>query len=591
MKLLELFRELSLHPQNATELKGLILQLAVQGKLTAKWREENPDVEPASELLKMVRKEKDVLIKEGLLRKEKIQSSVTDKEKLFIIPTSWIWCRFGEVITLEMGQSPIGSSYNDTGNGVPLINGPVEFGPKPFDETRLLKFTTKPTKLCSKGDLLVCVRGATTGRTNIAGFDACIGRGVAAIKPFFDKQYLNYFMLKSRYELLARGTGTTFPSISRDEILDFVFALPPLEEQHAIVTTVNQLFAEIEQLEQLTKERIRLKHDFATSSLQRLVQADNINGEWTALQEHFTTFFNEKPNVKKLRETILQLAVQGKLTTHWRKENPDTEPATELLKRIAAEKQQLIKAGKIKKENPLPPIKAEEIPFELPEGWVWCRLTDLVDVGTGSTPPKSNPEYYTGGSIPWYTSSATSDEFAKLQDVMITPKAIKETNCKIFPEGSLIIALYGQGKTRGQISELETAGATNQAIAAMVFFETSKPSKKYLKYYFQKIYHEIRLLAEGGAQPNLNVGKIRNTLIPLPPKEEQLAIVTTVNTLMGLCDRLEQEIEQQQKQVEELMRSCVREISGNEVTVDDEGLLMAAEDGVEYGESKDQIKE
>ncbi|MFN3554836.1 MAG: restriction endonuclease subunit S [Bacteroidales bacterium] len=556
MKLLELFKELSLHPKNAAELKALILQLAVQGKLTAKWREENPDVEPASELLGRIGMERKALIKEGLLRNGNRQSSVTEKEKTFIIPSSWIWCRFGEVISLEMGQSPVGTSYNDKGTGVPLINGPVEFGPKPFDETRLLKFTTKPTKMCSKGDLLVCVRGATTGRTNIAGFDACIGRGVAAIKPFFDKQYLNYFMLKSRYEFLAKGTGTTFPSISRDEILNFVFALPPLKEQHAIVTTVNQLYAEVEQLEQLTQDRIQLKHDFATSALQRLVQADNINGEWAPVHQHFHTFFNEKPNVKKLRETILQLAVQGKLTTHWRKENPGVEPATELLKRITTEKQQLIKSGKIKKEKPLPPIKDDEIPFELPEGWVWCRLGDAVSYGTND---KVEAKHVQNDTWVLELEDVEKTTSKLLQKVRFSERRFKSTK-SVFQTGDVIY-----GKLRPYLDKVLIADEDGVCTTEMIpisSFAGCLPG--YLRWYLKspEFIFYANNSTHGMNLPRLGTEKALLAVYALPPLQEQHAIVSTVNTLMGLCDALEQELGQQESRVEELMRSCVREVVG-----------------------------
>jgi type I restriction enzyme S subunit len=242
--------------------------------------------------------------------------------------------------------------------------------------------------------------------------------------------------------------------------------------------------------------------------------------------------------VVELKKAILQLAVMGKLVP----QNPSDQPASELLKQIEAEKKKLIKEGKIKKQEPLPPIKPEEVPYEVPAGWEWARVQDLADVGTGSTPTKSNSEYYSNGSIPWYTSSATNNSVAETPKVNITEKALRETNCRIFPAGSLIIALYGQGKTRGQISEIVVAGATNQAIAAMVFFNSSEETKAYLKYYFVKIYEEIRLRAEGAAQPNLNVGKIKNTIVPLPPLAEQKRIVAKVDTLMALCDTLEQQL-------------------------------------------------
>jgi type I restriction enzyme S subunit len=252
------------------------------------------------------------------------------------------------------------------------------------------------------------------------------------------------------------------------------------------------------------------------------------------LEKHFDTAFAATDGIAKLRELVLTLAMQGKLVD----QDSNDPPASELLKEIEAEKQRLVKAGKIKKPKALPRIKPEEVPYQLPHGWEWVRVIDVVDVGTGSTPATTNRDYY-GGTIPWYTSSATNKLIADEPKTFITEKAIKETNCKVFPSGSLVIALYGQGKTRGQISELVVAGATNQAIAAMVFFDSSAGIKKFLKYFFMKIYEEIREIAEGAAQPNLNVGKVKETLVALPPLPEQHRIVACIDQLMARCDALE----------------------------------------------------
>jgi type I restriction enzyme S subunit len=155
------------------------------------------------------------------------------------------------------------------------------------------------------------------------------------------------------------------------------FPLPPLEEQKAIVTVVETLFKEVEQLEQLTIERITLKEKFVVSALNQLT-TNNIKQEWAFLQEHFHSFFNEISNIKKLRETVLQLAVQGKLTADWRANNPDFEDASALLKQ-SKEKTQLIKIKKIKKRKNLycHCCKGRNS-YELPKGWVWCRFGDLI---------------------------------------------------------------------------------------------------------------------------------------------------------------------------------------------------------------------
>ncbi|OIQ27147.1 MAG: hypothetical protein BM564_13330 [Bacteroidetes bacterium MedPE-SWsnd-G2] len=546
MTLLNNFNTLTKHPQNAEELKGLILQLAIQGKLTENWRQEHPNVESASELLERIKAKKQLLVEQKKIRIEKPKKEFMKESFQFEIPDTWVARNITEFYStigsrvnqvksknyLESGKFPVVSQ------GKRLIEGYYN------EESKLLKLE-KP----------VIVFGDHTKIVKYIDFDFIIGADGTKILQTFEGVDTSYFFMHcSFYDLSDKGYARHYSLLKQQ-----AFSLPPLDEQKAIVAIVNELFKEVEQLEGLTKTRIQLKEDFVTSALQRLTETDNVNQEWQFLQTHFTEFFTEKDNVKQLRDTILQLAIQGKLTTKWRSQNPCTEPVSELLKRIQTEKQELIAQKKIKKEKPLPPIKDHEKPYDLPEGWVWCRLTELTNVGTGSTPSKTKSEYY-GGDIPWYTSSATNDVFAKVQDVMITQKALDETNCKIFPEGTLIIAMYGQGKTRGQISEIVVPGATNQAIAGMMFFESSKETKQYLKYFFQKFYQEIRLLAEGGAQPNLNVGKVKATLIPLPPLEEQKAIVKQVNILMALCDNLEEHIEHSQTQIEQLMQSCLREV-------------------------------
>jgi type I restriction enzyme S subunit len=165
------------------------------------------------------------------------------------LPAGWIHATLRQVANVKMGQSPPGDTYNKTGEGIPLINGPVEFTEGAYGLTVVNQFTTKPTKLCDKGDFLICVRGSTTGRTNIAAFNACIGRGVAAIRPHFGDAYLKLFICSSREVIIGMGRGIAFPSISRKQLEDFPVLLPPLAEQHRIVAKVNELNALCDELE------------------------------------------------------------------------------------------------------------------------------------------------------------------------------------------------------------------------------------------------------------------------------------------------------------------------------------------------------
>ncbi|MFQ2273992.1 restriction endonuclease subunit S [Aeromonas hydrophila] len=157
----------------------------------------------------------------------------------------WKLEKLGDVCEIIMGQSPNGKSYNSIGKGVPLINGPVEFSNGSFGETIRSKFTTQPTKLCKEGDLILCVRGSTTGRMNIAGFDACIGRGVAAIRAKQFQPWINHFVSSKRNEIHGKGTGATFPNVSGTMLANFELLMPPLPEQQRIVAILNEAFEAI----------------------------------------------------------------------------------------------------------------------------------------------------------------------------------------------------------------------------------------------------------------------------------------------------------------------------------------------------------
>ena len=241
-------------------------------------------------------------------------------------------------------------------------------------------------------------------------------------------------------------------------------------------------------------------------------------------------------DTKKLRQKILDLAIHGKLVP----QDPNDEPASVLLERIRAEKERLIKEGKIKKSKASKTADKphyENVPFEVPNGWECVYLDEIAFIGTGSTPSKSNKGYY-GGNIPWISSSATNLPVITKATDYITEKALKETNCQLYPKGTLIMAMYGEGKTRGQVSELDFECCTNQACAAILPF--LRETGKYIKLYLESQYYHLRALAEGGNQPNLNLTKISSYIIPYPPYAEQSRILKTVEHWFALIDKIEQ---------------------------------------------------
>lgn len=560
MELLEKYFETAFAaPDGVNRLRELILSLAMRGKLVP----QDPSEQPARELLKEIEAEKKRLIKEGTIKKSKPLPEIKPDEIPYNLPESWEWVKLNDFGIWKSGSTPSRTNSFFYGGNIPWVkSGEVKQG-RIFntDETITLDAIEKCSlDLNSVGSVLIAMYGANIGDVGILEIKATTNQAVCACETFskIDNIFLSHLLIYLKQNFISQGAGAAQPNISRIKIINTVVPLPPLEEQQRIVEKIERLMEQCDSLEKLKTEREEKRRIIHTAAVSKLINApeqNSFNEAWSFIRENFSELYAVKENINKLRKAILQLAVTGKLVP----QELNDPPASELLKEIEAEKERLIKEGKIKKQNPLPEISPEEFPYKLPKKWQWIRLIDIVDVGTGSTPATTNPEYY-GGNIPWYTSSATNNFFAEKPEVFITEKALKETNCKIFPGGSLIIALYGQGKTRGQISEIRIAGATNQAIAAMVFFESSKEIKKYLKYYFLKMYDEIRSLAEGGAQPNLNVGKIKNTLIPLPPLPTQHRIVAKIDELMALCEQLEKKIEHTTDTQTKLLNSVMANI-------------------------------
>ena len=292
-----------------------------------------------------------------------------------------------------------------------------------------------------------------------------------------------------------------------------------------------------DQLEQQQTDSIAAHETLVTALLGALTTAseqEQFEFAWQRIAANFDRLFTTESSIDQLKQTILQLAVMGKLVP----QDPNDEPASELLKKIATEKAKLIKEKKIKKQKMLPKITDQETSDKLPPTWEWERLQHFSIIGTGATPSRDQLDYYNPPEFNWVTSGETSKEYIYETKEQVSKKAIEETNVSIYPVGTLMVAMYGQGKTRGQITELAVDAGSNQACAAIQLVQSSKEHREYIKLFFKKSYEELRSFAAGGAQPNLNVGKISNTVVPIPPLAEQHRIVAKVDELMSLCDAL-----------------------------------------------------
>jgi type I restriction enzyme, S subunit len=179
---------------------------------------------------------------------------------------------------------------------------------------------------------------------------------------------------------------------------------------------------------------------------------------------------------------------------------------------------------------------------ELPRGWCIVQIQDIADVGTGATPKRGTKEFYESGTIPWITSGAVSQGLITHAEEFITEAAIRATNCKVFPSGTIVMAMYGEGKTRGSVAELAIEAATNQALAAIVLRQNGAVSGKYLTSFLTSQYSQLRGLAAGGVQPNLNLQSVKNTSLPLPTLAEQKRIVAKLDALDAKSARARTEL-------------------------------------------------
>lgn len=543
------------------KLRELILELAVRGKLVT----QDPNDEPASVLLERIKAEKARLVKEGKIKKSKPLPEITDEEKPFELPEGWEWCRLNEVYDVRDGTHDT-PKYCD--KGYPLVtsknlsNGFLDLSDVKFiSEADHLNIIQRSAVDC--GDILFAMIG-TIGNPVVVNINPDFSIKNVALFKFYSKDltptsYLLRFLSYAEAKFKADASGAVQPFVSLGKIRSFIIAFPPLTEQHRIVAKVDKLMSLCDQLEQKSEASLVAHQTLVETLLATLTESadsSELAQNWARLAQHFDSLFTTQSSIDALKQTILQLAVMGKLVP----QDPNDEPASVLLERIAAEKARLVKEGKIKKEKPLPPISEEEKPFALPDGWQYERVGTFCLVGTGATPSRTNNKYWESATVNWVSSGETSDLFVSDTNEKISALAVKETNVTVYPVGTLIVAMYGQGKTRGQITELLVEAGTNQACAAIVMIEKSENIKNYVKIFFRKAYSEIREQAAGGAQPNLNVGKISTTVIPIPPIAEQHRIVTKVEELMSLFDQLSARLQASQTTQLHLAEALVEQV-------------------------------
>ena len=549
----EKFNQFADAPDAVEKMRGLILRLAMQGKLSEPHKTDGP----VSELLREVEKDKMRLGLESSAKATSGDSGSSDDETADVIPASWTWVRFGNITRHNAGKTlDTGRNRGELRDYITTSN--LYWGFFQLDAVRQMPMLDDELERCTaiKGDLLIC-EGGEAGRAAVWPHDREISfqnhvhraRFFAGINPYFVQRYFEKLNATGEIEKYRKGVGIS--NMSGKALASIPIPLPPLAEQKRIVAKVDELMALCDRLEAQQQERETRHAALARASLARFADAPTP----ATLPFLFHPSYAIPP--ADLRKSILTLAVQGKLVP----QDPNDEPAEELLETIANQRAKLLGSDSLRKTKPCRQFTSDEAPNAIPATWAWTMLGEVTDIGTGSTPSRTEASFWSDGTIPWITSGSTSRSPITEGDELVTPAALKAHRLRIYPPGTLLVALYGQGKTRGQVAALEIPATINQACAAICPLDGIPPMQGYLKLLLEKQYDEMRSLSAGGAQPNLNVQKIKEVFVPLPPLAEQRRIVAKVEQLMVLVVALEAQLAASRTTAANLLSALVAELT------------------------------
>ena len=543
--LLTHFDRLIQTPEAVSRLRRFILDLAVRGKLVP----QNPADEPAAELLKRIASEKVRLVKAGGIRKQRDFGSSEVLVPPFEVPASWCWVGLNAVGAIIGGGTPSASdaeNFADPGTGIPWLT-PADLGgfsglfiSRGARDLSEKGFQTSSANLMPAGTVLFTSR-APIGYIAIAANPISTNQGFKSIVPYIlnCSRFIALAMKTFAPEINARAPGTTFKEVSGKILAGVPFPLPPLAEQRRIVAKVDELMGLCDRLEAAQAERETTRSRLATASLARLNAPDpdpaTFRQHVAFALDNFTPLTTRPGQVKALRQTILNLAVRGKLVP----QDPADEPASELLKRIAAEKARLVKAGEIKRTMALEELTEEEEIFVLPEGWRWTRLGNIVTYMQRGKSPK----YATGTRLPVVSQKCVQWNGLDLS-VAKEIEAISLENYeahRFLRDEDLLWNSTGTG-TIGRVVRVVRPPFKLVCDSHVTLVRCPHVIPEYIRTWLRSdhVYGVIEDRAAGSTkQVELTTGLAQNWPVPLPPILEQRRIVAKVDELMGLCTGLE----------------------------------------------------
>ena len=483
------------------QLKLSILQSAFQGKLTG----ESLPNETADDLYQQIQSEKQRLISEKKVKKEKPLPEISADEIPFDIPDNWRWCYVGDLFLHNTGkaQNSSGSTNGTIRKFITTSN--LYWGEFDFTKVKEMPFTDTELERCTvkKGDLLVC-EGGDCGRSAVWDYDeeVCIQNHVHRLRPYRDVNIYYFYYLFYLYKNTGRlrGKGVAIQGLSNEAIHKVVLPLTPLEEQHRIVAKIEELLPYVDR--------------YATA-YEKL--------------EQFNAKFPED-----MKKSILQYAIQGKLVEQREEEGTGEE----LYRQIQAEKKRLIKEGKIKKEKPLPEIAEDEIPFDIPGSWKWVRIGTVATILGGKRIPAGRKLSSNDTGYIYIRVSDMKDGYVSTENLQYVPEDIFPSISKyIIHKEDVFITVAGTIGRVGKIPpELDGANLTENA-DRLVF---SLMDQDWLIKCMQSslVQNQIADATTKVGQPKLAIIRIQNMLIPLPPLSEQKRIVAKLEEILPLCERL-----------------------------------------------------
>ncbi|SKA05301.1 type I restriction enzyme, S subunit [Cetobacterium ceti] len=536
----------------------MILDLAVRGKLVPQIEDE----EPASKLLQKIKEEKESLISEKVIKKEKPLPPITEDEKPFDIPDSWEWVRLGDIAFKVTDGSH--NPPKDSSVGFPMfsakniIKGELDYyNPDRYVTLEDFEKENMRTKI-KEDDILLSIVGSIGKTCIVKNYQTnfILQRSISVLDIPINKKYIiillnSNFLLK---QMFSKAKGTAQLGIYLNVVKNLVLILPSLKEQERIVEKVEKLQKLSKRFKEIYNSNEKTRANLKKSILDEVEKSDTNNELLISLEKLFGNFekvIKTKEDVKDIRNLVLSLAVRGKLVPQIENE----EPASKLLQRIKEEKEKLIAEKVIKKEKPLPPITEDEKPFNIPSSWEWVRLGEIGETQTGTTPPKSKIEYF-NGDICFIKPGDISNLGINYNNEKISKKAISDNKGRMIKKNSLLMVCIGGSIGKSFYTNRDVS--CNQQINSITGYQNI--DSKYFYYFSKANYFQKNILEEsvGSATPIINKNNWQNLYIPLPPLKEQERIVKRVDELMAICDTLESKIEIGEKINQKILTSLLK---------------------------------